>query len=93
MSQHPSIETTATIGARWRREGRTFTAREVGDEFKRQLCEWTVARENRIIAEQPEDSEHVREVAQQIRDHREYHGSVHALGCDGHHPTTTGGAK
>lgn len=59
------VETTAQIQRRWKREGRTFRAADVVAEMQRQGREALRAREDAILAADPDS-----EVAAQIRDHR-----------------------
>jgi hypothetical protein len=65
------VEDLAAIAARWRAEGRAFRPRDVTAEWNRQGREALRERESRILAtaDQP-GSEHLQEVAKQIRDHR-----------------------
>ncbi|HET8682058.1 MAG TPA: hypothetical protein VFM54_09305 [Micromonosporaceae bacterium] len=82
------IETTDAIAHRWRREGRTFRVREAVAENLRQTCAAALTREAGILtaAELPDTDELTRQVAQQIRDHRECNGAEHALNCTRQHP-------
>lgn len=67
------IETYAELAARWREEGRDFRMAEVRDEISRQARESLRERENAILAaaEMPDATDHIRAVAEQIRDHRD----------------------
>lgn len=61
-----------TIAAEWKREGRTYRPRDVTDEYMRRGREVVRDRESAILvaAAQPDATEGIREVAEQIRDHR-----------------------
>jgi hypothetical protein len=65
------VEDLQAITARYLREGRTLS--EATAEWKRQGREVLRERESAILAaaEQPGASEHLLQVAQQIRDHRD----------------------
>lgn len=66
------VQTPQEIARAWKREGREFRAQEVSDEFQRQGRESVRERESAILAavEMP-GGEHLREVAEQTRDHRD----------------------
>lgn len=61
------IESPAEIQKRWKREGRTFRAREVNAEFQRQCEAAKTAREDAILAN-PE--RYSADLVGSIRDHR-----------------------
>ncbi len=89
ISGERTIETTAQIQKRWKRDGRSYTATDIAGELKRQSCVAALEYEDSILAaafDQPQPSLHTREVVGQIRDHRDCNGDAHALGCDTHHP-------
>jgi hypothetical protein len=67
------VEGVGEIAARWREQGREFSYSDLTDEWDRQR-QWAHREtEDEVLAraEQPDASEHVREVAAQIRDHRD----------------------
>jgi hypothetical protein len=73
------IQSQAEIAQQWRAEGRDFRPGEVTDEWERQGIESLRERESQILASaeqvDPADdslqARHLREVADQIRDHRD----------------------
>lgn len=74
----PDLETMHEIAARWRREGVPHTPRDVTAEWERQGLVHRRNRESEILAaadrltdtNQSLEARHLREVAQQIHDHR-----------------------
>jgi len=67
-----AVESTEQIAKRWRTEGRDFRPADLVTEWQRQAREALRERESAVLvaAQAPDASEHLREVAASIRDHR-----------------------